>query len=53
VCIAFGEKTNEISKFFEGFTNFNYVTEIKQYGNFTKNSIVYQIKYSKNDYNAY
>ena len=53
VCIAFGQETQKIKDFFNGFTKFQYVTGLKQIGKASANGFVYEVQYSKNDYNAH
>ena len=54
VCLAFGTNRNTITKFFDGFTNFQYVvTPIRSLGKPSNNGFVKEIKYEKNGYNAY
>ena len=54
VCIAFGTNRSKITKFFDGFTDFKYVEPpIKSIGNPSNNGFVKEIKYKRNDYNAY
>jgi hypothetical protein len=54
VCIAFGNNREKINKFFDGFTDFDYVEPpIKRLGKPSNNGFVREIKYKKNDYVAY
>lgn len=53
-CIAFGTNRAKITNFFKGFTDFQYVDPpIKSIGKPSNNGFVKEIKYKKNDYNAY
>lgn len=54
MCLAFGKSVDEINKYFNGFTNFDYVTNtIKPIGGESANGFVYEIEYDKNNYKAY
>jgi hypothetical protein len=54
VCIAFGTNRTKITNFFDGFNNFKYVEPpIKSIGKPSNNGFVKEIKYKRNDYNAY
>ena len=53
VCIAFGQETNKIKNFFDGFTKFRHVTGLKQIGNDSSNGFVLEIQYSRDNYNAH
>ena len=54
VCIAFGNNREKINKFFDGFTDFDYVEPpINRLGKPSNNGFVREIKYKKNDYFAY
>ena len=53
-CLNFGKKTGEISKFFKGFTGFEYtVSPIKKLGTPSANGFVKEIEYDHNGYKAY
>jgi len=52
-CIAFGKSTEEINRFFKGFTDFTYaLSPIKQIGKASANGFVKEIAYKKEDYRA-
>ena len=52
-CIAFGEKINDITQFFKGFTAFEYaVSPIKKIGSVSANGFVKEIQYEKQGYIA-
>jgi hypothetical protein len=53
VCIAFGTNSKKIVDFFDGFTTFNYVTNIKQIGEVSSNGFVKEIHYQRKGYNSY
>ena len=53
VCIAFGKSTDEINRFFKGFTDFSYaLSPIKQIGSVSANGFVKEISYKKDEYKA-
>lgn len=53
VCIAFGRNSDEITRFFKGFTDFTYaVSPIKQIGKMSANGFVKEIAYKKEGYKA-
>jgi hypothetical protein len=54
ICIAFGKKTEEINRFFKGFTDFTYArSPVKQIGKSSANGFVKEIAYEKEGYKAY
>lgn len=53
VCIAFGKESDKIKKFFNGFTDFSYMTSKKKIGNDSANGFVYELSYSHQGYNAH
>lgn len=53
VCIAFGKSTDEINRFFKGFTDFSYaLSPIVKIGSPSANGFVKEIAYKKEDYRA-
>ena len=53
-CIAFGNKIDEITHFFNGFTNFKYaLSPITRLGKPSANGFVKEITYEKQGYNAH
>ena len=54
VCLAFGNVTDEIKAFYNGFVNFDYVVSpIKRIGQLSVNGFVFQIKYERDGYDSY
>jgi len=54
VCIAFGQKTDEITNFFNGYTDFNYaLTPINKIGMPSANGFVKEITYEKQGYSSH
>jgi len=54
VCIAFGQKADELTHFFNGFTNFdNVISPIKRLGAVSANGFVKEIAYEKQGYKAH
>lgn len=54
VCISFGNKVDEITNFFNGFTNFTYaLSPIKGLGKVSANGFVKEIAYEKRGYKAH
>ena len=53
VCIAFGKEEQNIKKFFNGFTTFDYVIDpIKRIGSPSANGFVNEINYQRDEYKA-
>jgi len=53
-CISFGSKVDEITNFFNGFTNFDYaLSPIQRLGKPSVNGFVKEIAYEKQGYKAY
>ena len=52
-CIAIGKEKNKIRQFFDDYTTFNYINSIKRIGAPSANGFVYEIKYSREDYDSY
>lgn len=52
LCIAFGIYNNEIKKFFNGFSSFDYVESFEPIGVASNNGFVYSIKYKHRGYIA-
>ena len=53
VCIAFGISSNKIKKFFNNFTNFDYVVSRRRIGAPSTNGFVYEIEYARQHYLAH
>lgn len=54
VCLAFGDLTEDIKTFFNGFINFDFVVSpIERIGTVSVNGFISQIKYEKDGYNSY
>lgn len=54
VCVAFGMEINKINKFFDNFSNFEYVVSpVKKIGAVSHNGFVKEIKYEREGYDAY
>lgn len=54
MCIAFGKSIDELTRYFNGFTNFDYVVSpMKRIGAVSANGFVNEIEYDKNNYKAY
>lgn len=54
VCLAFGRKSDEITAFFKGFTDFTYaVSPINKIGMPSVNGFIKEIEYSKQDYKSH
>jgi len=54
VCIAFGQEAMKIKKFFNNFTDFNYLKgNIERIGKPSKNGFLYELTYMRQGYNAY
>ncbi len=53
VCIAFGKEEQNIKKFFDGFTTFEYVVDpIQRIGAVSSNGFVNEINYQRDEYKA-
>jgi hypothetical protein len=52
LCIAFGIYSDEIKKFFNGFSSFDYVESVKPIGIASSNGFVYSIEYKHRGYIA-
>jgi hypothetical protein len=52
-CIALGTNSDKIKKFFNGFTDFSYLSTLKKIGKNSVNGAVYELKYLHRDYNSY
>jgi hypothetical protein len=52
LCIAFGIYSDEIKKFFNGFSSFDYVESVRPIGISSNNGFVYSIKYKHRGYVA-
>jgi hypothetical protein len=52
-CIAIGKEKNKIRQFFDDYTTFNYINSIDRIGVPSANGFVYEIKYSREDYDSY
>lgn len=54
VCVAFGTEINKINKFFDNFSNFEYVVSpARTIGKESNNGFVKEIKYEREGYDAY
>ena len=53
VCIAFGTESKKIFEFFNGFTNFEYVTKVKTIGKPSSNGFVKEFEYNHDGYLAH
>lgn len=53
VCIAFGKESDKIKKFFNNFTNFDYVVSRRRVGAPSVNGFVYEIEYKHQNYFAH
>ena len=53
VCIAFGKERKKIFDFFEGFTTFNYLKNIKAIGSVSVNGFVKELEYEREGYKSY
>jgi len=53
VCIAFGKEKNKILDFFNGFTAFDYLKNIKAIGGVSANGFVKELEYERNGYKAH
>jgi len=53
VCMALGKELDIIRKFFNGFTDFNYVVDTKGIGSVSANGFVMKLTYQKDDYKSY
>ena len=52
-CLAFGTSTDKLTKYFNGFTKFDYVVSpIKRLGVASANGFIHEINYDKNGYKA-
>jgi hypothetical protein len=53
-CIAFGKYTDELTRYFGGFTNFDYsVAPINRIGSVSSNGFVHEIEYERDGYKAH
>ena len=52
LCIAFGRQSDEIKKFFNGFSSFDYVESFKMAGTPSMNGFIYAINYKHRGYIA-
>jgi len=53
VCIAFGKERKKIFDFFEGFTTFTYLKNIKAIGSVSVNGFVKELEYEREGYKSY
>ena len=53
VCIAFGKERKKIFNFFEGFTTFTYLKNIKAIGSVSVNGFVKELEYEREGYKSY
>lgn len=54
VCIVFGKESNKIKSFFDNFIDFKYlIGDIKKIGEVSQNGFIYELKYTRQKYNAY
>ncbi len=53
VCIAFGKERKKILDFFNGFTKFDYLKNIKAIGAVSANGFVKELEYERNGYKAH
>jgi len=52
-CLAFGTHAEKIRQFFGGFTSFAFLTGIKKIGASSANGLIYQLKYTHQNYTSY
>lgn len=52
-CIAFGTESQNISKFFDNFTAFTYLKNIRKIGSDSNNGTVYQLSYKREGYESH
>jgi hypothetical protein len=52
VCIAFGKERKKIFDFFNGFTNFDYLTSVNSIGAVSANGFVKELEYEREEYKA-
>lgn len=52
-CIAFGTESQNISNFFNNFTTFTYLKNIRKIGSDSKNGTVYQLSYKREGYESH
>jgi hypothetical protein len=52
-CIAFGTELQNISNFFDNFTTFTYLKNIRQIGDTSSNGTVYQLSYKREGYESH
>ena len=53
VCIAFGKERKKIFDFFNGFTKFDYLTNVKAIGAVSANGFVKELEYEREGYKSY
>jgi len=53
VCIAFGKERQKIFDFFDGFTKFNYLKNIKAIGAVSENGFIKELEYEREGYKAH
>jgi hypothetical protein len=53
VCIAFGKEKKKISDFFNGFTKFDYLKNVKAIGAVSANGFVKELEYEREGYKSY
>ena len=52
-CLAFGTHAEKIRRFFGGFTSFAFLTGIKKIGASSANGLIYELKYTHQNYTSY
>lgn len=53
VCIAFGIEEEIIKRFFKNFIQFQFLTTIKKYNKISGNGFIYELQYTRRNYNSY
>jgi hypothetical protein len=53
VCIAFGKERKKIFDFFNGFTKFDFLTNVRSIGSESSNGFIKELEYEREKYKAY
>jgi len=53
LCIAFGQESLKIKKYFNNFTDFKYMTNLKKIGEASVSGFIYEIEYLRQKYKSY